>query len=219
VFFISTVVDRHKTPIDPTQSFIVDQQLQTNEDHDYALGALGDASVYQFFLFRSPLGMFIALATILVQIWLLFIFVEASEVNLTSTKSALAYTYSCPRDNKECEDETGLTRVGWLAFWIMFASNFLPDMINGPRMIWLAGKARNIDPNYESLRRFHTTFRYFIGGFFFSTISIFTTYVSFIYNKATATTNTDSKFGCLHVHSCSLSCLNITSLIAVMQLL
>ena len=191
-------------------------EIGGNPTSNDALGALGDASVYQFFLFRTPLGMFIALATIAVQIWLLFVFVEASEVNLTSTKTALAYTYSCPRDNKECEDETGLTRVGWLAFWIMFASNFLPDMINGPRMIWLAGKARNIDPNYESLSRFHSTFRYFIGGFFFSVISIFTTYVSLIYNKATATTNTDSKFGCLHVHGCSLSCLNITSLIAVM---
>merc|ERR1712032_900359 len=56
-------------------SFILQQaSLRKEEDKEYAKKIIGDDSVYCFFLGKSRLGWMIAVATVAVQMWLLFVF-------------------------------------------------------------------------------------------------------------------------------------------------
>ena len=64
-----------------------------NSDSNYALDAIGDDSVYRFFLSKSCIGWPIALVTLASQLWMTFLFVEGSEVDLSADTSDLAYTW------------------------------------------------------------------------------------------------------------------------------
>ena len=80
---------------------------------------------------------------------------------------------------------------GWLAFVVIMAVHVLSDVINGVKMIMLSGKNR------------HSHFvraRYFVGGTVLETITLFTVYVSLIYNNAIANSE------CLHTDHSTLIC-------------
>ena len=90
--------DKTSTQDQPTES----------EDYAQALDAIGDDSVYQFFLGKTLPGWAVALLVIAAQVAILALFVKGAEIDLSDDKSDLVYTYQCPRDKIECEDKNDL---------------------------------------------------------------------------------------------------------------
>merc|ERR1712127_217787 len=136
---------------------------------------IGDDSVYQFFLGKSWVGWLIVLGTIFAQMWMLSLFVLGAEIDLSNDNTDLVYTWKCSRDQNECRDMGDLTWEGWAAFAILMIAHLLKDIINGSRMVVLSGKDRH---------HIATRIRYFFGGTLMGAVSLFTFYVSTIYNDA-----------------------------------
>ena len=172
--------DSYQTNRNPTRSAVRQPSL-TDRDEKYALDIIRDDSVYQFLLGKSRLGWAIVLAVIASQIWLLFLFVKGAEIDLVNG-SDLVYYFKCPRDEPDCTDTSEMNWEGWAVFVILMAAHLLKDIINGSKMIMLAGKERHT---------VHTRMRYFLGGTLLVAVSLFTCYVTTIYNVAIATTNTE----------------------------
>jgi len=150
-------------------------------DNKYALDAIGNDSVYMFFLGTSWWGWGFALTTLTCQIAILYVFVLGSEFDLTNDISDLVYTFRCPKDTDSCGDTSDLDWRGWLAFAILMGAHLLKDMINGSKMIVLSAKKRHST---------HKRLRFFFGGMFLIFTSLFALFVTSIYNKAIATSNT-----------------------------
>ena len=150
----------------------------TSRDKKYALASLGNGSVYQFFLGTSLFGWVIVLLTLVTQVGMLFVFVEGAEVDLSDDNVDLIYSWKCSRDQDECRDTSDLDWRGWTVFGVLMATHLLKDLINGIKMIVLSAKER-----HEK----NTRARYFVGGTLMATVTLFTLYVSTIYNAAIAT--------------------------------
>jgi len=178
VVLVLSAFNRHKDRHLPGTSI---RQLSV-KDQKYALGALGADSVYQFFMGKSCCGWSIAIATVAFQLGMLFIFVEAAEIDLSSDNVDLTYTWRCPRDQIDCENKADLNWQGWTVFAILMGTHLLKDIINGSKMIILSSRQRH--PPRDRLR-------FFCGGFLLSSVALFTMYVSTIYNMAIATSNTE----------------------------
>ena len=159
-------------------SIAIQAQSFTDKDENYAMEHLGEDSVYRFFLGTSQWGWFIVAATIITQIFLLYVFVEGSKRDPSDGKVDMVYTWKCTRDQETCFDTNDLNELGWFAFIILMAAHLLKDGISGLKMIKYSGKTR--------LGRF-VRIRLFIGGTILTLITAFTVYVSSIYNKAIAT--------------------------------
>lgn len=151
-------------------------------DRKYALGTVGDDSVYSFLLGTTFIGWLIVLITICSQMWMLFVFVQGSEIDLSDDQSDLAYTLKCPRDDDECRDSSDLDWRGWTVYAILMSANLLKDAINGAKLIVLSAKRRHSS---------NTKARLFFGGTLLTSVTSFTFYVSTIYNAAIATSNTE----------------------------
>mmetsp|Transcript_6577 Transcript_6577/g.14322 ORF Transcript_6577/g.14322 Transcript_6577/m.14322 type:complete len:334 (+) Transcript_6577:748-1749(+) len=149
-------------------------------DEKYALSAIGEDSAYKFFQGKSWFGWMIYLATVGVQIWLLFIFVTAADIDLADETSALVYTWKCPRDRVECEFKGDLTLQGWVLFFILMVAYLMKDFVNGSKLVVLSAKERHVRD---------ARVRYFVGGTVLTAVTLFTLGVSVIYNYATATSN------------------------------
>lgn len=155
-----------------------DRALTRGSDHKYALDTLGEGSTNAFFLGKSILGWICALKNIAIQFWVILIFVDSSEYNLSDTRVDIQYTWKCTRDNDECFNTSDLTWQGWLAFGTLMFVHLAKDVINGFKMIVLSGKERH---------SYHTRMRFFVGGTILVSITLFALYASIVYNKATAT--------------------------------
>ena len=85
-----------------------------NDYAKFAADDIGDGSVYKFVLGTSCLGWIIVLATIGTQLWLLFLFVGASEiVDWTQDMYDFVYKWKCSWDNDTCDDKSDLDGQGW----------------------------------------------------------------------------------------------------------
>ena len=167
----------------------------TSRDKKYALASLGNGSVYQFFLGTSLFGWVIVLLTLVTQVGMLFVFVEGAEVDLSDDNVDLIYSWKCSRDQDECRDTSDLDWKGWTVFGVLMATHLLKDLINGIKMIVLSAKER-----HEK----NTRARYFVGGTLMATVTLFTLYVSTIYNAAIATSKYHTIYLVLYVvdHIC-----------------
>ena len=150
----------------------------TDQDLKYLLDKIGDGSVYKFFLGKHVLGWLIAIATIGAQIWMLSIFVEGSKRDTSDGNVDMSYTWKCTRDKDECFDTNDLDWRGWIAFAILMASHLLTDAINGMKMIKHSTKQRHGR---------NARIRLFVGGTLLTFVTVFTTYVSTLYNQVIAT--------------------------------
>eukprot|EP00581_Thalassiosira_minuscula_P009259 CAMPEP_0183708732 /NCGR_PEP_ID=MMETSP0737-20130205/4938_1 /TAXON_ID=385413 /ORGANISM="Thalassiosira miniscula, Strain CCMP1093" /LENGTH=1678 /DNA_ID=CAMNT_0025936651 /DNA_START=186 /DNA_END=5222 /DNA_ORIENTATION=- len=152
------------------------------KDNKRALVAIGSDSSYSFFLGKSWVGWIIALVIAAVQLAMLFIFVEGAEIELWKDSVDVKYTWRCPRDEIECKNTADLNEWGWAAFAFLMATHLLKDIINGSKMILLSSKER---------QTWNDRIRFFCGGLVLNFVALFTLYVSTIYNKAIATSNTE----------------------------
>ena len=151
-------------------------------DTKYAIDIIGVGSVYSFLLSSNIGGWLIALVTIGLQTFMLWPFILAADFDLSNDESDLVYTWKCNRDSIICEDKNDLSPYGWVVFAVLMAAFLSKDVFSGAKMIVLAGKRRHSTP-----RRV----KFFIGGTFLVSITVFILYVSAIYNKTIATSNTD----------------------------
>eukprot|EP00956_Cyclotella_meneghiniana_P030008 scaffold74539_cov65-Cyclotella_meneghiniana.AAC.4 len=91
------------------------------EGNDYALSSIGKDSVYSYFVTDNRCGWMVALATLVIQFLMLFIFVSASESNLQKDTIDVQFTWKCPPDTDVCVDKADLNEFGWLDEWIFKA--------------------------------------------------------------------------------------------------
>ena len=161
---------------------LVRQPSLTEIDSQDAIDMIGQDSVYQFFLGTHWFGWIVALFTIASQIFMLSVFVGGAETELSDDSVDLVYTWKCPRDLPDCTDKADLTPIGWTSFALLMVAHLLKDAINGVKLIFLSAKER-----YSPQDRI----RYFCGGTLLTFISLFTLFVSTIFNSAIATSDTE----------------------------
>ena len=154
------------------------QSSITDLDLKYSLDKIGDDSVYKFFLGKNVLGWLIAISTIGAQVWMLSIFVEGSKRDPSDGTVDMSYTWKCTRDKDECFDTNDLNWRGWIAFAILMGSHLLTDAINGIKMIKHSTKQRHGR---------NARIRLFVGGTLLTFVTVFTIYVSTLYNQVIAT--------------------------------
>jgi hypothetical protein len=109
------------------------------------------------------------------QICILSVFVEGSKRDPSDNEVDMVYTWQCTRDKDVCFDTRSIDWKGWLAVLIFMLAYLLLDTINGIKMIRLSVKQRHGR---------NAQIRPFIGGTLVTCVSLFTTYVSTIYNSA-----------------------------------
>jgi hypothetical protein len=156
--------------------------LKSTTDEKHALYQLGEESVYNFLLSTSWVAWALALSTMAIQVFLLFVFVEGAEINLHDDSTDLVYSFKCPRDREECYDTSDLTIKGWISFVLLMAAHMSKDIINGVKLIVFSAKERH---------QFRSRLRFFVGGTLLTTGTCFTVFVSTIYNMAIATSDTE----------------------------
>jgi len=154
----------------------------TSRDKKYALSTVGTDSVYSFFLSTSLPAWIIVFLVLGLQIWMLFEFIRASELDFSDDTSEFVYAWKCPRNSEICLKESDEDWKGWVIFAIVMLSHQLSDFLSGIKLLILAGKQRN--SRNKKLRRF-------IGGSSLCFISALTVYASTVYNIAIARSNPD----------------------------
>mmetsp|Transcript_12901 Transcript_12901/g.25990 ORF Transcript_12901/g.25990 Transcript_12901/m.25990 type:complete len:318 (+) Transcript_12901:494-1447(+) len=75
-----------------------------------------------------------------------------------------------------------LDDAGWFIFFMLMTAFLAKDMINGSKLLYYSSKSRHL---------LGPRIRYFIGGICLCSITLFALYVSTVYNRAIATSNTD----------------------------
>mmetsp|Transcript_33138 Transcript_33138/g.56286 ORF Transcript_33138/g.56286 Transcript_33138/m.56286 type:complete len:330 (-) Transcript_33138:179-1168(-) len=154
----------------------------SDKDKKYALDALGVDSVYQFFMGKNCVGWIIALGTVAFQIVILSQFVAGAEIIVGDDDVDLKYTWRCPQDQLDCIDTLNFDSKKWAVFGALMGIYLLKDIINGTKMTILSSKQRH---------PFHDRLRFFVGGLLLNSVALFTLFVSAIYIKAIATSNTE----------------------------
>lgn len=143
---------------------------------------MGSISVYKFLLTTSWVGWIIVLATMGAQIWMLFLFVKGSEIDLNEENIDLVYSWKCPRDKLECKDTADDGWQGGVLFSILVIAHLLKDLISGTKLLILSAKRRH---------SMLTRARHFAGGWLLFSVTAFAMFVTFLYNRAIATSNTE----------------------------
>lgn len=146
--------------------------LSLDRDEKYAVETIGHDTVYQFLLGTSLVGWIICLATMASQIWMLLVFVDGAEIDLSRDNNDVVYYWMCTRDNAECRDTNDLTGQGWASFAFLMAAHLLADVINGMKMIVFSGKERH--------GCWYMRLRFFTGGTLTTFVTAFTLYASTI---------------------------------------
>ena len=152
---------------------VVDRPNLYDYDAKFAFGDIGDDSVYNFLLGTSWYGWAIVLATIATQLYLLLLFVDASEiVDWTRDKYDFVYKWKCTWDDDECVDKSDLDWKGWAAFSVLMGVHVLEDAISG---LWLIAVSAYRGDRREDR---NTRIRHFVGGWLLVTVTSFTVYAS-----------------------------------------
>jgi len=162
-FLICVVLIRIKTASKlPCLPFVVRSDFQAE-------------SVYKFLLTSNRSAWLIAIASGIIHIAMLCIFINASDFK--NERSSWEYSFECSSKGLDCEDKRFCTNMGWVGYAIILISFLFVDFADGILMV------------YESIIN-HEIKGAFAGMFvFFVTISSLTT--SIIYNFSTGVSNTD----------------------------
>eukprot|EP00804_Cyclotella_cryptica_P003506 CCRYP_002138-RC/>CCRYP_002138-RC protein AED:0.21 eAED:0.21 QI:1379/0.66/0.71/1/0.33/0.57/7/128/1232 len=124
------------------------------EEKRHAWDAIGDRSVYNFFLTESWAAWIIALAVIIFQCIVYESFVNAAEKNFNDEKSEFVFSWRCPRNNLECRNTNDWTTLishtlfnnsikkekGWVIFTVLMICFLSKDLINGAKLVVMSTK-------------------------------------------------------------------------------
>ena len=86
------------------------QEVAKEREKRNALDSIGRDSVYRFLLSKNWFDWGMALVVLVLQLWLCYFFVVASEVTL-DVNSDVQYMWRCPRDRDECITTDGMERM------------------------------------------------------------------------------------------------------------
>lgn len=140
------------------------------KDDRNPLSIYNEDSVYCLVFSNSRLAWIIYSATAIIQALAFYSFLKRS--NFNDEETAWQFTYRCPDNNMECDDESNKTSFGWFML-IMVLTFFLgADYVDS--MLQLRKAAALVD------------FRLFISGFVLFFLTALATFTSFIYNMAVA---------------------------------
>jgi hypothetical protein len=157
--------DRRKTR-DINLIMIMETSREGDGDDKYAIGK---DSVYSYFVTDKAFGWLAALLTLGIQIWILTVFVNASETELQNDSIDIQVTWKCPRHSHVCKHKADWTIAGWVIFFLLMFYSLAKDFIGGSKLIYHSAKSKN------SLK---SRIRYFFGGMCLCWITGFAFYVS-----------------------------------------
>ena len=132
-------------------------------------------SVYSFMFSNSHIARLLDVATMGIQIWLLTVFLEAS--NFQSLNTDWRYSFQCPRSSLECTDEAVIKVDGWMLFVIVTVFHLSTDFVRGVMQVQKGVTTSNIN--------------LFIGGFRLLLLTTLALFTSGYYNLALAVKTTD----------------------------
>ena len=134
-----------------------------------------DDSVYSFIFSRSWIAKAIYVGTMIIQIMIFVVFLQAS--NFSSDDTAWQYSIRCPRNKINCEDESSVNAFGWFLFVVVTALNLGVDFVNSILQLQKAVALRDG--------------RLFTSGFILLSLTTLASFTSGVYNVALAESNTD----------------------------
>lgn len=143
--------------------------------HSLAHLAAGEESVYSFLLARSVTGWWVAMATVAVQILLFGIFLRASDFD--NGDGDFVYSYRCPRNSEECNDERAIGPYGWTMWACLVAAGIADDFANGIKLVLISSS--------------RGSFAAFVVGLVVLTVTVLSVQTSLLYNLAIAVTQTE----------------------------
>ena len=150
-------------------SLTSEMETRIKENDVYALSKIGKDSVYSYFVTDKLFGWFLALATIGIQVGILVFFMKSAEANLQNDRTAVEFTWQCPRDTDSCKNKSKLSDFGWICFGFMICAHLATDFIGGSKLIYHSAKITH---------SFKSRIRYFFGGTCLCSITLFAAYVS-----------------------------------------
>ncbi|KAK1744649.1 hypothetical protein QTG54_005182 [Skeletonema marinoi] len=113
-------------------SLTSEMETRIKENDVYALSKIGKDSVYSYFVTDKLFGWFLALATIGIQVGILVFFMKSAEANLQNDRTAVEFTWQCPRDTDSCKNKSKLSDFGWICFGFMICAHLATDFIGDP---------------------------------------------------------------------------------------
>lgn len=140
-----------------------------------ARSACGDDSVYQFVLSHSVPAWIIMIATILIQLAIFALFLNASIFD--SEISDWVYSWRCPRNTEACNDDNLVDNYGWVVWALLVFTSVLQDLANGIKLMNLAASRKSV--------------HCFCGSFLLLSITVLAIYTSAVYNRAIAMSSTE----------------------------
>lgn len=132
-------------------------------------------SVYCFILTKSIMAWILYLVTVVIQVLLFAEYIGASSVKSENTD--WNFTFRCPRNTIECEDESSRTRNGWILFFLVTGSYLGADFVKSLRQLQKAVLTLN--------------WQLFLSGFLLFCLTMLALFASTVYNIALAESNTD----------------------------
>ncbi len=139
-------------------------------------------SVYSFVLSKDWRAWIIVSFVLGLQMWMLFMFIDAAHLDFSDDKSVFEYAWKCPRNSEACRFESDSDWKGWVIFAIVMVSDLLADFVSGIKLLVLAGKQRH--------SRSHKI-RLYLGGLSICFVTVLTVFASTVYNVAIARSNPD----------------------------
>ena len=143
--------------------------------HTVAREACGDESVYSFVLSDSVISWLIAFGAVFIQAATYSLFINASL--FSSDDSDWVYSWRCPRNSIECNDDRDLGALGWAVWTLLIVSTLLDSLVNSLKLIYLAATRLSLHA--------------YAGSFFVAGVTVLSIYTSIQYNRAIAVTSTE----------------------------
>ena len=140
-----------------------------------ALNACGEESVYSFVLTRSYAGWIVTTGTLVIQIAIFALFLNASQFD--NEISDWVYVWRCPRNTEECNSESTVGVYGWVMWALLVFTSVLDDFANGLKLLNLSASRKD--------------FRSFCGSAIITSITVLAVWTSAAYNRAIAMTSTE----------------------------
>ena len=140
-----------------------------------ARSACGEESVYSFVLTKSHAAWLVAFGTIAIQVAIFALFLDASQFD--SELSDWVYSWRCPRNSEECNDERNVSVYGWIVRGLLVSNSVLEDIANGIKLTNLAAS--------------RTSIHCFCGSAIILSITALAVWTSAAYNRAIAMSSTE----------------------------
>ena len=149
--------------------------------------AAGENSVYSFILARRKSGWVITVSTIMIQVLVFGLFLQASD--FSNDDGDFVYSFRCPRNSDSCGDERAVTGYGWVMWAFLVFASLLDDLANGIKLLLLSATREST--------------QCFVAGLTLFCVTALAIYTSAAYNRAIAMTNTGTVNIMPHVQAMS----------------